>query len=150
MDDLYRLSDSLHSKYHYIGTVQNNKFHCPYCGKWKENEDMGYREEVVDSSFDFPWYLPNQVKITSYKRDMPICSSCLSCFVEASEKATHWSLIIIAIFLAIDFALCFFSENREAFLGLLIVKIPLFFLVRFIIRYFLIKKKGIKYHVRKY
>lgn len=70
MDDLYRLSDSLHSKYHYIGTVQNNKFHCPYCGKWKENEDMGYREEVVGSSFDFPWYLPNHVKITSYTRDM--------------------------------------------------------------------------------
>lgn len=149
MKDLNRLYDHSQVSRYYNEPI-NNTFYCPYCGQWKDNEEIAYKEEVIRSSFDYPWYLPNHVRITTYKKDMPICSTCLSIFTDAGTKATHISLIVIAILLSIEAFLCFLTESGGAFFGLLILKVPLFFILKYVIRYVLVKKKGIKYHVRKY
>ena len=74
MKDLNRLYDHSQVSRYYNEPI-NNTFYCPYCGQWKDNEEIAYKEEVIRSSFDYPWYLPNHVRITTYKKDMPICST---------------------------------------------------------------------------
>jgi hypothetical protein len=130
--------------------MTGNKIKCPYCNQMVDINDMGTREEVVDSKTDFPWYLPNSIKVTTYKGDIPICSSCLTVFNEASEKSMHISLIVFAVLLALESVLCYFGDDYAAWFGFILLDVPLFFIVRFLIRYTLIRKKGIKYHVRNY
>ena len=130
--------------------MTGNKIKCPYCNQMVDINDLGTREEIVDSKTDFPWYLPNSIKVTTYRKDMPICSSCLTVFNEANEKSMHISLIVFAILFALESVLCYFGDDYAAWMGFILLDVPLFFIVRFFIRYTLIKKKGVKYHVRNY
>lgn len=130
--------------------MNGNKIKCPYCNKMVDVNDLNSKKEVVSSKVSFPWYLPNSMKITYYRADIPICSSCISVFSEAREKSMRVSLIFFTLLFAIESILCYLEINEDAWWGLILLDVPLFFITRFIICYILVKNKGIKYHVKRF
>lgn len=128
----------------------NNKFICPYCNNIVSVDELGCKEEFIGAKAEFPWYMPNTIKIYSYKGKYPICTSCQKKIQLAESISTKKALLQSIIFLVVGIGIWLLSDKTIFLIISILFAIGLFLSEKEIIKRQLLKKEGIRFHVRKY
>lgn len=129
-------------------------FYCPYCGKVKDRMELNYNTElggfrptieklgVLRDVYD---YQHQNYEFTKY--EVPMCDDCLIIHQEANSKAV---IVALCFFVPIAFYLLFLYQDFWNFMipvGLVGI---VCLLLWWIVKVFLIKRHGIRYHAHKY
>lgn len=129
-----------------------NTFYCPYCRGKKNKSELEYKTEVGNfrSSPEMVMGRPNLYKIKFDKYQVPICSECSFKHEQASKKA---NIISFALFVII-FLTIFYHSVKSNFQNEILV--PSIFaallclLLRWLIKFIIIKRYGIRNHVSSF